>query len=230
MKLRQDHSDKCIARSFGIERHAVMDGFIHVVITHYGISNEIPKKWCKDMDEDTKNKVYAYCNKSMSPFYKALVSRFQDPDEEQNRIGAVFQLDSTKIACPKSKDKDAQQRVYFNSTAKSGMSGRKCNYSKKSKFFFFFIQYPGHFVTITNATTLMGEVVYSSSIAASIAPRMGDAIQEAVRVKQDQNTDGSTNAFTTGLTQLIKGSKKYFAIIVVDKVCNNIRLSFPFKK
>ena len=75
MRLRLGIGGKRLGRQFGIKRLAVQSIFLAVSTCYYGVSNQIPKKWTKQLTNAEKNEVYAHMIKDMDPFYQRLVSR-----------------------------------------------------------------------------------------------------------------------------------------------------------
>ena len=95
-KLRMNDSNKRLGHQFNVSRTAAANIFKNVAMIHFSAeskSNEKPRSWSRSMSEEAKNAFYEDMANTNNVFYDRLVSKFQDPLNE-NRKPVVLNLDS----------------------------------------------------------------------------------------------------------------------------------------
>ena len=192
LKLRQNYANIVLAGLFAISVDVVQERFITatIYVNHY--FHPLPRLWtANEVTEEQLEAAYDQIARDLPPLYKNLADKIADPTDLNRTKTAVLSIDSIKIRTVKTSNRTKQSSMYYEPKGSQNISE-------------------------THVTTLLGEVVWVSSMTASSSPRMGDSLVIMSMLDHDERSALNGKPLTHGLTRLLKGTKTTKVVLVAD--------------
>ena len=192
LKLRQNWSNLVLGGLFYISVDVVQERFITVTIYINHLYHPLPRLWtASEVTEEQLDAAYELMSLNLPPLFQELKDRIADPTIMKRTKTAVISIDSIKIRIVKTSNRTKQSASYYDP--------KGC-----------------HNITETHAATLLGEIVWVSSMGASTSPRNSDSMLVMNMLDHDERMEADGKPLTHGLTRLLRGTKKTKVVVVTD--------------